>query len=136
MDKYHFVAFNNDNYSTEHPALSIDEKHCILLQTCQEHSVHLIFFSRNLRRYFGVPVNLGNLVILLEEQFPFVSKDNKLYFSSNGHEGYGALDVFVSALQNGVPTQAENVGLPINSGYDDFAFYKFRYKGGFFPLTA
>jgi hypothetical protein len=22
--------------------------------------------------------------------------------------------------------------LPINSGYDDFAFYKFRYKGGFF----
>jgi hypothetical protein len=26
--QYHFVAFNNDNYSTEHPALSIDEKHC------------------------------------------------------------------------------------------------------------
>jgi hypothetical protein len=59
-----------------------------------------------------------------------------LYFSSNGHEGYGALDVFVSALQNGVPTQAENVGLPINSGYDDFAFfYKFHTKV-FSPLTA
>jgi hypothetical protein len=50
------------------------------------------------------------LVILLEKQFPFVQKTT-IVFLSNGHEGYGALDVFVSALQNGVPTQAENVGL-------------------------
>jgi hypothetical protein len=38
-------------------------------------------------------------------------KRQQIVFLSNGHEGYGALDVFVSALQNGVPTQAENVGL-------------------------
>ena len=49
---------------------------------------------------YGTPVNLGAKINTAQrEQFPFVSKDNKFYFSSNGHEGYGSLDVFVSEFK-------------------------------------
>ena len=129
------LPFNNDNYSTEHPALSIDEKTLYFASDMPGTLGSFDIFSVEIYGdTFGVPVNLGNLVnTARKEQFPFVSKDNKLYFSSNGHEGYGALDVFVSALQNRVPTRAENVGLPINSGYDDFAFFiNSDTKEGFF----
>ncbi|MFV8352923.1 OmpA family protein [Flavobacterium sp. XS2P14] len=129
------LPFNNDNYSTEHPALSIDEKTLYFASDMPGTLGSFDIFSVEIYGdTFGVPVNLGNLVnTARKEQFPFVSKDNKLYFSSNEHEGYGALDVFVSALQNGVPTRAENVGLPINSGYDDFAFFiNSDTKEGFF----
>lgn len=52
--------------------------------------------------------------------FPFVDENN-LYFSSNGHLGLGLLDVFKVDLKsdNLVPV---NMGKPINSNYDDFAF--------------
>ena len=129
------LPFNNDNYSTEHPALSIDEKTLYFASDMPGTLGSFDIFSVEIYGdTFGVPVNLGNLVnTARKEQFPFVSKDNKLYFSSNGHEGYGALDVFVSALQNRVPTRAENVGLPINSGFDDFAFFiNSDTKEGFF----
>jgi hypothetical protein len=69
-------------------------------------------------------MNLGEKINTPKrEQFPFVSKDNKLYFSSNGHEGYGALDIFVSDILDNSYSKASNVGLPVNSGYDDFAYY-------------
>ncbi|MFV8332851.1 OmpA family protein [Flavobacterium sp. GSP14] len=129
------LPFNNDNYSTEHPALSIDEKTLYFASDMPGTLGSFDIFSVEIYGdTFGAPVNLGNLInTARKEQFPFVSKDNKLYFSSNGHEGYGALDVFVSALQNRVPARAENVGLPINSGYDDFAFFiNSDTKEGFF----
>jgi outer membrane protein OmpA-like peptidoglycan-associated protein len=129
------LPFNNDNYSTEHPALSMDEKTLYFASDMPGTLGSFDIFSVEIfGDTFGVPVNLGTTInTARKEQFPFVSKDNKLYFSSNGHEGFGALDVFVSNLQNGVPTQAENVGLPINSGYDDFAFFiNSDIKEGFF----
>src|SRR5690606_618170 len=73
---------------------------------------------------YGSPTNLGDAINTEKrEQFPFVSKYNELYFSSNGHEGYGALDIFVSEIRDNTFTKAANVGQPVNSGYDDFAFY-------------
>ena len=72
---------------------------------------------------FGTPKNLGsNINTAKKEQFPFVSKDGKLYFSSDGHAGYGLLDVFVVDLNSGNLDFPSNVGLPVNSAYDDFSF--------------
>lgn len=68
-------------------------------------------------RNLGAPINTE-----LDESFPFVSKDGKLYFASNGHVGLGGLDVFVSAmLPTGGWSDPENMGRPINSSMDDFA---------------
>src|SRR5690606_20444337 len=57
-----------------------------------------------------------------KEQFPFITSTNELYFSSNGHPGFGSLDVFVSSLSDTGFSKPDNIGFPVNSGYDDFAF--------------
>src|SRR5690606_20604981 len=61
----------------------------------------------------------------------YVTSENKLYFSSDGRKGFGALDVFVADLDKG--TEPMNVGLPVNSGQDDFAFsFNDTKNAGFF----
>lgn len=82
---------------------------------------------------YGNPENLGaNINTEGNEQFPFISDDNKLYYSSSGKPGLGGLDVFVVDLNtpNAVP---QNVGQPVNSDKDDFAFtYNTSKNYGFF----
>ena len=70
---------------------------------------------------FGIPENLGKSVNTEgNESFPFIADDNKLYFSSDGRKGFGALDIFVMDLNRN--TEATNVGAPVNTEKDDFAF--------------
>lgn len=71
----------------------------------------------------GAPENLGQKVNTEgQEMFPFIGDDETLYFSSNGHLGLGGLDVFFTKVIDGKWTPIRNVGIPINSNYDDFAF--------------
>jgi peptidoglycan-associated lipoprotein len=66
----------------------------------------------------GTPINTrGN------EQFPYMSKEGKFYFSSDGHPSLGSLDVFCVVKGANGQFQIENVGRPINSSYDDFAIF-------------
>ena len=119
------LPFNNPNYSTEHPALSPDEKILYFASDMPGTFGSFDIFSVSINGLnYGKPVNLGDKINTSKrEQFPFISKDNKLYFSSNGHEGFGALDIFVSEREGSTYSTPSNVGLPVNSGFDDFAFY-------------
>lgn len=119
------LPFNSPKYSVEHPALSPDEKTLYFSSDMPGTMGSFDIFSVSVDGLtYGVPINLGeNINTSKREQFPFVSKDNHLYFSSNGWEGYGNLDIFVSDIQNNSYSKATNVGLPVNSGYDDFAYY-------------
>jgi outer membrane protein OmpA-like peptidoglycan-associated protein len=66
------------------------------------------------------PINLGpNINTTYDENFPFVSQDGFLYFSSNGWPGCGGLDIFRS---NFVQFEPQNIGNPVNTNADDFAF--------------
>ncbi|XOV92760.1 MAG: OmpA family protein [Bacteroidota bacterium] len=80
-------------------------------------------------------VNVRNLGPVIntpgEEVFPFVSQSGKLYFSSNGHPGFGNLDLYVATREYGNIT-IENLGEPMNSSSDDFALYEFDLTRGFF----
>lgn len=119
------LPFNSDDYSTEHPALSNDEKTLYFASdmpgTLGSFDIYSVAINDGT---FDIPVNLGTIINTnKKEQFPFIASDNKLYFSSNGHFGYGLLDVFVSEFKNGSFSKPFNVGLPVNSGYDDFSFY-------------
>ncbi len=70
---------------------------------------------------FGTPVNMGKMVNTEgSEQFPYITDDDMLYFSSNGKQGLGGLDVFVFDTKK--PEEAQNVGKPVNSEKDDFSF--------------
>lgn len=118
------LPFNGDDYSAEHPALSSDEKTLYFASDMPGTLGSFDIFSVSIiGTGYGTPKNLGDKInTTKKEQFPFVSKDNKLYFSSNGHAGYGSLDVFVSEIQSNTFSEPLNVGLPVNSGFDDFSF--------------
>jgi len=66
-----------------------------------------------------------------DELFPYIADDAKLYFASDGHPGYGGLDIFVVKRLNG-KTVAENLGKPVNSTGDDFGIFLFKADRGFF----
>jgi peptidoglycan-associated lipoprotein len=66
-----------------------------------------------------------------DELFPYIAEDAKLYFASDGHPGYGGLDLFVVKRVNG-RTAIENLGQPVNSTGDDFGIFLFRADRGFF----
>lgn len=65
------------------------------------------------------------------ESFPYVSENGKMYFSSDGHTGYGMLDIFVVNRLNG-KTSIDNLGQPVNSTSDDFGIFLFKVDRGFF----
>ncbi len=65
------------------------------------------------------------------ESFPYVSEDGKLYFSSDGHPGFGKLDLFV-ATRTGGHVRIDNLGKPVNSSADDFGMFQFNLTRGFF----
>jgi len=84
------------------------------------------------RGRFGRVKNLGADVNTAgDEMFPYVAENGKMYFSSDGHPGYGQLDLFVMNRSNG-KTVVENIGRPVNSTGDDFGIFLFRPDRGFF----
>lgn len=68
------------------------------------------------------PINVGKPVNTAgNEMFPFIHKDNHLYFASDGHKGMGGLDMFESVVGgDGNIRKVKNLGAPINSEKDDF----------------
>ena len=83
------------------------------------------------RGRFGRVKNLGTEINTAgDELFPYVAENGKLYLSSDGHPGYGMLDIFVVNRVNG-KTVVENLGQPVNSTADDFGMYLFKADRGF-----
>lgn len=131
------LPFNSNEYSVAHPALSLDEKTLYFASDMPGTLGQSDLFSVaiNTDGSYGVPMNLGKAINTEgRETFPFISGDNELYFASDGHPGLGGLDVFVSKLRNDSNFgQVQNVGAPINSTQDDFAFLiDSKNRNGFF----
>jgi peptidoglycan-associated lipoprotein len=72
---------------------------------------------------WGAPQNLGErLNTPFDDISPYLSDDgNTLYFASNGRVGFGGIDQFKSIGGMGKWADPENLGMPLNSTYDDFA---------------
>ena len=120
------LPFNSNQYSTAHPALSNDEKKLYFASdmpgTLGQSDLYSVTINDD--KTFGKPENLGPAINTEgRETFPFIAADNQLYFASDGRPGLGGLDVFVSTIKNdNTFTAVQNVGAPINSKQDDFAF--------------
>ncbi|RLD64872.1 MAG: cell envelope biogenesis protein OmpA [Bacteroidetes bacterium] len=127
------LSINGDNYSTAHPALNAEEDKLYFVsdmpQTLGESDIFMATINKD--GSLGKPINLGKKVNTKgRESFPFISKDNELYFSSEGHYGLGGYDVFYVQLKgSGYTGGLYNIGKPINSAYDDFAFVIHNHKG-------
>ncbi|WP_192348074.1 OmpA family protein [Algoriphagus sp. Y33] len=82
---------------------------------------------------FGNPTNLGpNINTPGNELFPRPMGDGKFFFSSDGHPGYGKLDLFVAEKDESGNQVIKNLGENFNSLNDDFALFFTEYpKSGF-----
>lgn len=131
------LPFNSDQYSVAHPTLSVDEKTLYFASdmpgTLGQSDLFKVSINEN--GTFGSPQNLGAKINTEgRETFPFISSDNELYFATDGRPGLGGLDVFVAKINdNGTFEEIQNVGEPINSKQDDFAFIiNSKNRNGFF----
>lgn len=80
---------------------------------------------------FSEPQNLDSLNTEEDEWTPFLHEiDQDLYFSSDGYLGFGSLDIYKSAWNNGEPDQPTNVGKPVNSSFDD-VYYALTENGDY-----
>jgi outer membrane protein OmpA-like peptidoglycan-associated protein/tetratricopeptide (TPR) repeat protein len=117
------LPFNSKDFSLSNPSLSRDGK--------------TLYFSSNMPgslggvdiwkvavngNEYGKPENLGAKINTEgNESFPFIADDNStLYFASSGKQGLGGYDVYMIDLAKG--SEAVNMGKPINTEKDDFAF--------------
>ena len=125
-DKITELPFNSDNYNVAHPALSPDNKYLYFASdmpgTFGQSDIYKV--AIHLDGSFGTPENLGDIINTEgRETFPFMTEDNELYFSSDGHPGLGGLDVFVYKVETDKwYKKVLNVGELLNSSKDDFGF--------------
>jgi outer membrane protein OmpA-like peptidoglycan-associated protein/tetratricopeptide (TPR) repeat protein len=118
------LPFNGKEFSTSNPSLSRDGK-TLYFSSNRPGSiggVDIWKVSVNADGTYGEPQNLGNKVNTEgNESFPYIADDNKtLYFASSGKQGLGGLDIYQIDLSKG--GDATNLGKPVNTEKDDFAF--------------
>lgn len=70
---------------------------------------------------WGEPINLGNEINTPgKEMFPFAHHEGSIYFSSDGRQGMGGLDVFKASQKKDGGWDVTNMRYPVNSSADDF----------------
>jgi outer membrane protein OmpA-like peptidoglycan-associated protein len=118
------LSFNSSSYSTSNPCISSDGKTLYFSSDIPGSigGVDIWKVSINGDNTYGKPENLGSKVNTEgNESFPFIAEDNiTLYFASSGKPGLGGLDIFKIDLSKS--EEAQNMGKPINTEKDDFAF--------------
>lgn len=119
------VPFNNNEYSTGHPALSQDGKTLYFVSDMPggKGGSDIYMVAINNDGSLGTPERLGdNINTEGKELFPYLDSNGTLYFSSNGHMGIGGLDVFYAETQGDDFGPVNNLGNGVNSPADDFAY--------------
>ena len=125
------LDFCTGNYTYTHPALSYDGQMMIFASDREGTTgSHDLFLTRKNGDLWSAPENLGSLVnTKADELYPFLDNSNNLYFSSNGHPGYGGFDIFVSKYNGKKWEEPVNLTKLVNSQDDDVAFTLNRLNG-------
>lgn len=104
-----------------HPAVSPDGKWLYFTSDMPGGSGGKDIWRINLIDRVGSLENLGQWINTPgDEVFPYVREDSVLYFASEGHPGFGGLDIFRAVQQPSGGWTVENMGRPINTSADDF----------------
>ena len=121
------LPFNSNEYSIGHPTLNNDNTKLFFASDMPGGlgGSDIYYADINSDGSYGKPQNLGGIVNTdKNELFPFVNNEGILFFSSNGHQGLGLLDIFAIVTDKSDSiTNVINLGVPVNSSKDDFSFF-------------
>ncbi len=140
-------TINTANWETQ-PSFSSDGKTLYFIRgvlsrgNLKEQDIYMSTIGEDGK--FSVPIKLSEKINTpFQEESVFIHPDNQtLYFSSNGHPGFGGLDIYMSKRQpDGSWGDAINLGYPINTANDEnsllvgpdgkIAYFASNREGGF-----
>lgn len=117
------ILQNKRNQTTGHPAIANGGTRLYFTSNAPEGvgQTDIWYIDRIRENKWGQPVNAGNVINTPgREEFPFVYADSLLFFASDGHIGYGGLDIFCSVIRDHSFSPPVNLRRPYNSQGDDF----------------
>lgn len=126
------VALAPKHSSTMHPAVSDDGKRLFFASnmpgTFGKYDIYVAAIGTD--GTIGKAKNLGTKVNTKKnDMYPSLTDDNTLVFASEGREGYGGLDLYMTQVGQKKVGWATNLGSPINSSKDEFSMYILAEKG-------
>ncbi|GAB3931226.1 OmpA family protein [Mucilaginibacter myungsuensis] len=92
----------------------------------------LYYCQREADGKWGSAVNIDALNTAGNERTPVLDKENNFFFSSDGAVGIGGLDIYKSTKDGEAFSMARNMGSPLNTPHDDFAYIKTSPTTGYF----
>lgn len=125
---------NGPEFSTGHPSISADGRTLYFASDRPggEGGVD-IWMCKNLGNQWSEPENLGPKVNTAgDEMYPFIARNNTLYFASNGHAGLGGFDLFFSRMRESGPGNVFNLGYPMSTRFNDHGLLLLNDSSGFF----
>ncbi|MEN0003208.1 MAG: OmpA family protein [Bacteroidota bacterium] len=117
------LSFNDDNFTCMHPSLSPDGQKLFFTSNMPNgYGGFDLYFVERVGKGWSPPINLGPEVNTNNnEVFPFMHESGKLFFTSNGHNGLGNLDLFMIDISGRKWGRVINLGEPFNSQADDLS---------------
>lgn len=116
-----------------HPAVSPDGQWLYFASDMPGGSGGRDLWRVNIKQRLGSLENLGEWINTPgDEMFPYVRTDSVIYFASDGHPGYGGLDLFKATQKPSGGWEVVNMGTPVNSAADDFGITFGEGESGFF----
>jgi len=112
---------NSNAYSVAHPYLTKDGSRLYYTSDMAGgHGETDIYYSNREGEGWSAPINAGpNVNTFNREKYPTMDDAGNLYFSSNGYQGFGGMDICVALNENGNLSKAKPLKAPFNSPADD-----------------
>ena len=133
MEGFYPVPFNDSiGYSVMNPFVDEDAKRLYFTSDMPGGmgGTDLYYATYDENMTFGTPVNLGSQINTSGNESHAFRNGSKFYFSSAGHPGVGGMDVFQANYTVSQFSNVQNMGMPINSMADDFAYREILDKNG------
>lgn len=129
--KFEITADTISSYG--HPAVSPDGNWLYFTSDMPGGSGGKDIWRINLKERAGSLENLGEWINTPgDDMFPYMRTDSVLYFASNGHPGFGGLDIYRAEMTPSGGWNVVNMGKPINSTGDDFGITFGKDESGYF----
>ncbi|MBW4890233.1 OmpA family protein [Mucilaginibacter sp. HMF5004] len=116
-------AYNNPKYSAGDPYIAPDGKTLYFVSDMPggKGGTDIYYCKKGVADNWEQPVNLKSVNTTGNERTAVLYAGN-LYFSSDNNTGMGGLDIYKAVPRGGSFAKAQNMGYPVNSPQDDFAF--------------